>query len=56
MYLFNEASDSNQSNRNRDVGNEIMYNTEVLRSNFYDYNNAYILVRGNMTIAGNTAA
>ena len=33
-----------------------MYNTEVLRSNFYDYNNAYILVRGNMTIAGNTAA
>ena len=26
-----------------------MYNTEVLKSNICDYNDAYILVRGNIT-------
>ena len=29
---------------------EIIYNTEVLESNLCDYNDAYILVRGNITI------
>ena len=43
---------SDQSNINYDVGNEIMYNTEVLKSNFCDYNDAYSLVKGNVTIAG----
>ena len=43
---------NDQSNTNYDVGNEIIYNTEVLKSNFSDYNNAYILVRGNVTITG----
>ena len=54
---MNEASDSkfvtrkwnivnDQSNANYDVGNEIIYNTEVLKSNLCDYNDAYILVRG----------
>ena len=45
--IFND-----QSNANYDVGNEIIYNTEVLKSNFCDYNDAYILVRGNITIIG----
>ena len=29
----------------RNIGNEIMLNTKVLKSNLCDYNNAYILVR-----------
>ena len=29
---------------------EITYNTEVLKSNLCDYNNAYILVRGDITV------
>ena len=63
MNLLNEASDSrfvtkkwnivnDQSNANYDVRNEIIYNAEVLKSNNYDYNDAYILVRGNITIIG----
>ena len=36
---------NDQSNANYDVGNEIIYNTEVLKSNLCDYNDAYILVR-----------
>ena len=38
---------NDQSNTNHDVGNEIIYNTEVLKSNLRDYNDAYILVKGN---------
>ena len=63
LNLLNEASDSkfvtrkwnianDQSNSNYDVGTEIIYNTEVLKSSLCDYNNAYILVRGNNTIIG----
>ena len=29
---------------------KLSYNTEVLKSNLCDYNDAYILVRGNITI------
>ena len=58
---MNEASDSkfvarkwniinDQSNASYDVGNEIIYNTKVFKSNFCDYNDAYILVRPNITI------
>ena len=32
------------------------FNTEVLMSNLCDYNDAYILVRDNITITGNVAA
>ena len=35
---------------NYDLGNEIIYNTEVLKSNLCVYNDAYILVRGDITI------
>ena len=31
-------------------GNEIIYNTEVVKSNLCDYNNAQILVRGDITV------
>ena len=58
---MNEASDSkflarkwnvvnDQSDANYDVGNEIMYNTVVLKSNLCDYNDAYILVMGDITV------
>ena len=56
LSLLNEASDSkfvtrkwnivnDQSNANYDVGNAIIYNAKVLKSNLCDYNDAYILVR-----------
>ena len=35
--------DNDQSNANYDVENEIIYKTEVLKSNLCDYNNVYIL-------------
>ena len=34
------------------IGNETNYNTEVLKSNLCDYNDAYILVKGDITIVG----
>ena len=57
---MNEASDSKfitrkwkvvnyQSNSHFDVENEIIYNTEVLKSIFCHYSNVYFLVRGNVT-------
>ena len=66
LNLLNEASNSklkrkwnivnHQSNANYDVGIEIIYNTEVLKSNVCDYNDAYILVRGHITIIGRNIA
>ena len=61
LNLLNEACDSNFVTRkwnivddnlksNYDETNEITCNTEVLESNFYDYNDAYILLRGNITV------
>ena len=41
---------SGQLNVNYDVGNEIIYNTEILKPNLCDYNNAYILVRSDTTV------
>ena len=66
LNLLNEASDSrfvtktwnivnDQSNSNYDVGNEIIYNTEVLKSNLCDNNDVSILVRCTLTIIGNAA-
>ena len=45
---WNVAND--QSNVNYDVRNKIVYNTDVLKSNLCDYNDAYILLRGNITV------
>ena len=45
-----------QSNANGDVGNEIIYNTRVLKSNLCDYSDAYILVRRDITIVRDNGA
>ena len=61
LNLLNEANYSelvtrkwsivnDQSNGNFDVGNEIIYNTEVLKSNLCDYNSDYILGRLDITV------
>ena len=39
---------NDQSNASYDVGNKISYNTQALKSNLCDYNDAYILVRGDI--------
>ena len=41
---------SDQSNTNYDVRNDFIYNTEALKSNICDYSDAYILVRGDVSI------
>ena len=38
------------SKANDNAANEIIYNTEVLKSNLCDYNDAYILVKGDVTV------
>ena len=59
--LLNEASNSkfltwkcsivnDQGNANYGLGNEVIYNTEVLKSNLCDYNDAYILVRDDIIV------
>ena len=50
---WNIANDNSKSNYG--VGNEITYNTEVFRSNVYDYNVTHILVRGDITIRASGA-
>ena len=60
LNLLNEADDSkfvtrkwnivnDLSNANYGVGNKIIYNTGVLKSNICDYNDVYILVKGDIT-------
>ena len=39
---------SDQSNANFDVRNEVIYNKNVLKSNFCDYNEVDILVTGDI--------
>ena len=57
---LNEASDfkfvtrkcntvNDQSNANYDAGNGLIFITSV-KSNLYDYNDAYILVKGDITV------
>ena len=61
LNLLNEAIDSNfvtrkwnignnNSKSNYDTSSEITYNTEILKSNLCDYNDAYILVRSFITV------
>ena len=61
LNLLNEPNDykfvtrkwnivNDQSNANCDVGNEIIYNTEVFKSSQCDYNDSYILVKGDVTV------
>ena len=66
LNLPNEPSDymfltstwdifNDQSNANYDAGNIIIYNAEVLKSDLCDYNDAYILAIGDITIIGHQA-
>ena len=61
LNLLNEANDSkfvirkwnivnDNSKANYGIGSEIIYNTEVLISILCDYNDFYILVKGNITV------
>ena len=61
MKLLNDVNDSkfarrkwdivnNNSKENYDAGNLITYDTEILKSDLWDYSNAYILVRGDTTV------
>ena len=61
LHLLSSANDSkfvtrkwsivnNNSNANYAAANELTYNTEILKSNLCDYNDAYILVTGDITV------
>ena len=61
LNLLNEASDSkfvtrkwnivnDDSKANYNAANEITCNTEVLKSSLCDYNDAHILVKGDITV------
>ena len=43
----------NDEYRGRYDGNDIKFKTTMLRSNLCDYTDAYILVKGTITITGN---
>ena len=62
LNLLNDANDfkcvtrkwnivNDNSKENYEKVSEITYNTEVLKSNISDYNDACILVRGDITVA-----
>ena len=63
MNLLNEAIDSRfvknetspliNQKASCTVRNETIYNTEVLKSNFCNYEDTYILVKVNITVVGN---
>ena len=48
--------DNDQSNVKLGVGNEIRYITEILKSNLFNFNDAYALVRSDITIIGSNSA
>ena len=63
LNLLNDSNDSKfvtrkrnivnyNSKANSGVGNEIIYNTVVLKSNLFYYNDAYSPVTGKITIIG----
>ena len=67
LNLLNQAIDfkfvtrkwnivNDNSRRNYDAESEIIYNTEILKSNLCGYIDACILVRGNITIIGHQVA
>ena len=66
LNLLNDANDSkfvtrkwniayDNSQENYDLGNEVTYSTEVLKSNIYDYSDACILVRGDIAVTAASA-
>ena len=66
LHLLNKANDSkfltrkwdiftDNSNLTYGVGNDIIYNTEILKSNLGNYNVADIFLRGDISIIGHLA-
>ena len=66
LNLLNDTNDSkfvtrkwniayDNSQENYDLGNKVTYSTEVLKSNIYDYSDACILVRGDITVTAASA-
>ena len=66
LHLLNKANDfkfltrkwdifTDNSNLTYGVGNDIIYNTEILKSNLGNYNVADILLRGDISIIGHLA-
>ena len=51
---WNEVYD--QSGRNYNVNKEIRIKTSMLRSDLYDYSDAYIVMKGNITLEGDNDA
>ena len=45
--------DINDESRGTYASNDIKFKTAMLRSNLYDYADAYVLVKGTITITGN---
>ena len=45
--------DINDESRGTYASNDIKFKTTMLRSNLYDYADAYVLVKGTITITGN---
>ena len=45
---------NDQSNAKCDVGKDFIYNTEASKSSFCDYSDAYILVRGDITVTASS--
>ena len=45
--------DINDESRGTYASNDIKFKTTMLRSNLYDYADAYVLVKGPITITGN---
>ena len=44
MILHSWQENGTNANTNYDVGNKVIYNAKVLKSNLCDYNDVYILV------------
>ena len=52
QVMLNSLHEKKSIHTNYDVGNEIIYNKEVLKSNLWDCKNPYIYVRSDITIKG----
>ena len=52
VILYSWLKNGALPNANYDIGNKIIYNTEVLKPNLCDYNRVHILVRRDIDITG----
>ena len=64
VNLLNEANNfkfvrrkwNDKSKTNYNTANEVTYHTEVLKSSLCDYNDVYMLLRGDITVTAGPAA